>query len=137
MRGFWLSLCLFTAGPAWAQDRAPVNIIRIDDRVTARDCVPLRAHQASDDVTYRPGVDVNGRPVAPADLPPAAGASAALPAEIGIDLKRTLGPAAGAALANSDVLVGRVAIDPLTGQARLNGADLAAPQGAIVGYSCR
>ena len=141
MRFPWPALLLIATAPAAAQDRAPVNITRIDDAagptVVTRDCVPLQAHQASDDVTYRPGVDVNGKPVVPADLAQGSQASAGVPAEIGIDLKRAAGARVGAAQGNSDILVGLVAIDPLTGKAKLNGVDLAPQAGAVVGYSCR
>ncbi len=36
--------------------------------VSAADCQKLVAHVPSDDVTYKPGVDVRGKAVAPADL---------------------------------------------------------------------
>ena len=36
--------------------------------VSAADCQKLVAHTPSDDVTYKPGVDVRGNKVAPADL---------------------------------------------------------------------
>jgi len=37
-------------------------------RVSRADCLALVEHQAADDVTYAPGRDVHGRPVAPAEL---------------------------------------------------------------------
>jgi hypothetical protein len=37
-------------------------------RITETDCSQLVSHVASSDVAYRPGVDVNGNAVAPADL---------------------------------------------------------------------
>ena len=49
---------LMGGSPAFAQTIA----------VTDRDCALLVEHAASDDVNYKPGVDVYGRPVAPADL---------------------------------------------------------------------
>jgi hypothetical protein len=36
--------------------------------VSAADCKKLVAHTPNDDVTYKPGVDVRGKKVAPADL---------------------------------------------------------------------
>jgi hypothetical protein len=50
-----------TAGPALAES-VPV---RIDRDV----CANVVAHVPDADVTYKPGVDVSGKPVAPADLP--------------------------------------------------------------------
>ena len=35
--------------------------------ITEASCARLVAHEARDDVVYRPGVDVRGRPVVPAD----------------------------------------------------------------------
>lgn len=43
--------------------------------VTLGACQRLVAHHPVPDVTYRPGVDVLGRPVAPADLPDSGGAA--------------------------------------------------------------
>lgn len=37
-------------------------------QITESDCSRLVRHVAADDVAYRPGVDVNGNAVAPADL---------------------------------------------------------------------
>jgi hypothetical protein len=45
-------------GPALAQAIA----------ITDRDCTQIVEHVASADINYKPGVDVYGRPVAPADL---------------------------------------------------------------------
>jgi len=39
-------------------------------QITESDCSQLITHVAASDVTYRPGVDVNGNAVAPADLNP-------------------------------------------------------------------
>lgn len=60
MRLFILFLvtALVAAGPAWAAHLA----------VTSDDCATITAHQPADDVAYRPGVDVEGNEVAPADL---------------------------------------------------------------------
>ena len=49
------------AAPAAAHEKATVAITRAD-------CARLVAHVPAPDVAYRPGVDVYGREVAPADL---------------------------------------------------------------------
>src|SRR3546814_15281190 len=41
--------------------------------LSAEDCTRLARHYPADDVTYRPGRDVRGKAVAPADLDPGAG----------------------------------------------------------------
>ena len=61
-----LGMVLFTnAGQAMAAVSSPV----VDPAL----CQSLVKHTPSADVAYQPGVDVNGRPVAPADLPGSGG----------------------------------------------------------------
>lgn len=48
-------------------------------------CEQLYIHKPADDVAYKPGVDVNGKPVAPADLP-STGASIGVPDYIEVPL---------------------------------------------------
>jgi len=55
------SLFLAVSGPVHAQTTV---------QITESDCSQLVTHVASADVSYRPGVDVNGNAVAPADLNP-------------------------------------------------------------------
>ena len=55
--GFVLALMPFFAAAAEAEIA-----------VSRRDCERLVRHQPGPDVTYQPGVDVHGNPVAPADL---------------------------------------------------------------------
>ncbi len=54
----WLAIA---ASPAVALDNPVVTISKTD-------CDRLVAHRPAPDVAYQPGVDVNGRSVAPADL---------------------------------------------------------------------
>ena len=56
------SIFLFLATVAWA---APVSA---EIAISRKDCDRLVNHEPAPDVTYQPGVDVHGRPVAPADL---------------------------------------------------------------------
>ncbi|MGE5503210.1 MAG: hypothetical protein ACM31L_02195 [Actinomycetota bacterium] len=56
-----IAAALMTAAPAWAEDVAV--------QVTKQDCARLVHYTPSADVAYKPGVDVHGKPVAPADLP--------------------------------------------------------------------
>jgi hypothetical protein len=60
--------------------------------IAERDCRRLERHVPAPDVAYRPGVDVRGRPVAPADLAPApAIVPERLTIHLGVDLQRRLG----------------------------------------------
>ncbi|MSO73034.1 MAG: hypothetical protein EXQ84_05425 [Rhodospirillaceae bacterium] len=56
--------------------------------LSTADCKKLEQHVPADDVTYKPGVDVRGKPVVPADL--GGGSTIKIPDEIhiqiGIDL---------------------------------------------------
>jgi hypothetical protein len=56
---------LIAAGVLFAMPAAAQKLT-----VTDRDCAQIVQHVASADVNYKPGVDVYGRPVAPADLNP-------------------------------------------------------------------
>ncbi|MEX2643319.1 MAG: hypothetical protein WD270_07690 [Acetobacterales bacterium] len=64
--------------------------------VTEEQCRQVVRHTASADATYQPGTDVYGRPVAPAELDPAASAIE-LPKEfdiaIGVDVQSRRGEA--------------------------------------------
>lgn len=58
------------------------------------DCRYLPAHRPAPDVEYTPGVDVRGRPVAPADLPGSAGTRPPLDTfemAVSIDIARRMG----------------------------------------------
>lgn len=58
-------------------------------------CQRLTRHVPAADVEYRPGVDVHGRAVAPADLPGSAGAQPPIPIDLplSVDLARRMGVA--------------------------------------------
>lgn len=53
-------------------------------KLPTSDCSKLIQHQPADDVTYKPGVDVNGKAVAPADL--GGGYNMQMPEEINIQI---------------------------------------------------
>jgi hypothetical protein len=56
------SITLVLVAVAWA---LPASA---EIAISRRDCERLVRHEPAPDVTYQPGVDVHGRPVAPADL---------------------------------------------------------------------
>ncbi len=98
------ALFLLAAAPAAAHENATVAITRAD-------CTRLVAHVPDPDVAYRPGVDVYGREVAPADL---GGAPRIEPPEtilidIEIDLLQRFGIPANPALYDANAEVGEVA----------------------------
>ena len=56
------SIALVLVAVAWA---VPASA---EIAISRKDCQRLVDHEPAPDVTYRPGVDVHGRPVVPADL---------------------------------------------------------------------
>jgi hypothetical protein len=60
--------------------------------ISERDCRRLERHVPAPDVAYRPGVDVRGRTVAPADLNPSVPiVPERLALSLGVDLRERLG----------------------------------------------
>jgi hypothetical protein len=135
------SLLLLAAQPGRAQ--APQNA-PVDQGlyVTRQDCKNLVAHHPDPGVAYKPGTDVHGKYVAPADLP--GQQSFALPDKIEFDLRLNplayapqQGNAPSGALSNTNVNLGHVEVDLLSGQAKLNGHALEDEQTRIVTEACR
>jgi hypothetical protein len=111
--------------------------------VTRQDCNQLVAHHPAPDVTYQPGVDVHGRPVAPADLPGSRNLQI-LPDRVTFDLKvnplaygSRLSTSPGDKFANTAMTVARIEVDLLSGALRLNGQPLDSEQTRIVTEACR
>lgn len=106
--------------------------------ISKNDCARLVAHQPSPDVTYKPGVDVHGRPVAPADLP--GGVQVAVPEEIAIDLtvdiQRRYGISSNSPLFRSEVRVGTVVVKP-DGSATFEGQPLTSPEQQALSTLCQ
>ena len=105
-------------------------------RVTRQDCSAITAYVPSADVEYRPGVDVRGRPVAPADLP--GSPTIRLPDEIAIDIGFNLaekyGIGAGGRFRGETVL-GRITVQQ--GRAYWNDQLLADPEQHAIAEACR
>ena len=71
------------ARPGWSAADTPADSAEGIVVISTADCRRLVRHTPRPDVTYRPGVDVRGRPVKSADLNPN---SIKLPEEIAIDI---------------------------------------------------
>lgn len=119
---FAVATILFSIGaagdsPAWASTIT----------VKASDCQRLVRHQPSADVAYKPGVDVNGNPVAPADLP--GSVTVTTPTEITFDVTYDLlsnygVPSDNALTPQGEATVGTVKYDILSGALTFNGERL-------------
>ena len=106
--------------------------------ITAANCARLVAHQARDDVAYRPGVDVRGRPVAPADAD--AAPPLALPERyrfhIEVDSADRLGVPADADSYDADIQVGEAEVLK-SGRVLLNGQPLQSNQAFELSRLCQ
>ncbi len=110
-------------------------------RITVDDCAALTAHEPADDVAYQPGVDVNGKPVAPADLD--AAGQLELPSdheywlEIALPLRDAVRASDGSALdrvGGSEIVVGVVTVRD--GDAYFDGEPLGSQETHAVLEAC-
>src|SRR5260370_28888084 len=80
--------------------------------VSSKACADVVAHVPDAGVAYRPGVDVNGNPVAPADLPDSASPIAAdnFPIFLTLDLKKRFRVPEAGKLFKLQEVVGLIAV---------------------------
>jgi len=106
-------------------------------QVTAADCRRLVQYVPSGDVNYRPGVDVYGRSVAPADLSPAPplGPPERMTLNIDADLRR-FGVPATSPLFQPFVGVGTISFDS-SGNVLFNGQPLGGTEQSAIAEICR
>ncbi|AWK85782.1 hypothetical protein [Azospirillum thermophilum] len=100
-------------------------------------CRYLPRHRPAPDVEFKPGVDVNGRPVAPADLPGSAGTAAPLRLDIPVtlDFARRIGLVVPPTGLPGRTEVGRLTMDG--GQLFFNGQPLGGPSESQLYALCR
>ena len=108
-------------------------------KIAPEDCRRLVQHRPDADVTYKPGVDVRGNPVAPADLPGQARLTA--PNEITIDLTvdvlRRYGVPSDSPLApRGEAAVGTIVYDIAAGRMTYNGQPLSDPEQDALAAAC-
>ena len=122
-----LASLLVAGGPAIAQTVT----------VTGADCSRLVQHQPAPDAAYRPGVDVRGRPVAPADLNPAPQIRVpeTITIDIAVDLRR-FGVPRTSPLFEPNVRLGTVTVDK-EGRVSYDGQPLGDPETAALAEACR
>lgn len=105
--------------------------------MTGTDCARLVEHVPSADVDYKPGVDVLGRPVAPADLP--GGPKIELPEtitfDVAVDLRR-FGLPKSSRLYEPHAELGRVTVDR-NGRVYFNGVPLQSADRNALAEFCR
>jgi len=103
------------------------------------DCARLARHYPADDVTYQPGRDVRGKPVAPADLDGGGGLilpdAVVIPIEL--DLFERYGIPGNSANFKGDVFIGEVVVDVASGRAIFNGQPLQTDDEAALAALCQ
>lgn len=109
-------------------------------RISRADCKRLVVHEPAPDVAYRPGIDVHGRPVAPADLN--GGRQMKLPDEIVIRLELDVMKGRSGALAGAmaHAMEGQTALGTLTlrqGRAYFNDEPLHGWEQELLLDACR
>lgn len=114
--------------------------------VTREDCAQLTRHQPAPDVAYKPGADVHGKYVPPADLPGSTYPNL-LPDKLQFDvqanplayggsrLRQEAGP--GGKFANTTLPVAHVEVDLKSGGATVNGRPLSVAQEGALREACR
>jgi hypothetical protein len=120
----------------------PAPDARAEDRylsISESDCARLAKHYPSDDVTYQPGRDVNGKPVVPADLNGSGGLilPKAVVIPIEIDLFQRYGIPANNANFKGDIFIGEVVVDVASGRATFNGQPLQSDDEAELAARCQ
>ncbi len=110
----------------------------IELRISRADCARLAAHIPSDDVTYRSGVDVRGRPVAPADLDdaPALALPESYRVRIEVDSDDRFGIPTRAGSYDADIVIGEALVEA-DGRVLFNGQPLQSEAAFEVGRRCR
>jgi hypothetical protein len=106
-------------------------------RVSRKDCQSLVRYVPDPGVAYQPGVDVHGRPVAPADLP-GSSIRSVLPETVEFDVSfYPLARAGGGRFNQSELYVGTVRYDLNTGEVLFNGVPLTDPEKDEMAQRCR
>jgi len=106
-------------------------------KVSRKDCQAVVRYVPDPGVTYQPGVDAHGNPVAPADLPGST-MQAIVPKTVEFDV--SFYPLAGRGpgrFSGSELYVGTVHYDLGTGEILFNGVPLTDPQKDELAQRCR
>jgi hypothetical protein len=132
LRLAWLLLIALSAVPVLAQTGGRPTV-----EIAESDCRALVVHRPDADVAYRPGVDVRGDPVAPADLP--GGLTVEPPTTfiipIEIDLVERFGILEDMPGFEADALIGTLLYDD--GELVFNGRPLQDPARSAIAEACR
>ena len=106
--------------------------------VARSDCQLAIEHAPAPDVAYRPGVDVHGRPVAPADVEgPDIVLPDVIPIFISADLRRRFGLRRNSPLLEAEAGIGIVEFQLSSGRLFFNGVELSEADEQALAVLCR
>lgn len=118
---------------------AAAGVLKQKVTVAKQDCRWLVRHQPAADVAYKPGVDVRGRPVKPADLE--SNRQVDLPPVIAIPLHVPLGhllkKGSSTVVDSSEVGAGLVTVDRRSGEVKYEGQTLRPAESRRMVAACR
>ena len=129
-------LGILIAAALLAADAAPAQADGGRVQVSRDDCRRLVEHHPDPDVAYTPGVDVHGRPVAPADLPGGLNIRPADVVEFDISFNPLHGKT-GERFGSTEVYVGKISVNLTTGAVTFNDVPLTDPEQAELARKCR
>ena len=123
--------------PGWAPGLAAAEDGAV--QIRREDCARLVKHVPDPDVTYQPGVDVDGNPVAPADLD--GGYQITLPEVIEIPitvlLQDRFGIPANSVLYKGEAEIGVAEVNLDGEKVTFNGQDLTSPEAQALSAACQ
>jgi hypothetical protein len=126
-----------SVSPSLAQSAGATPVTKAS--MTAEDCRHMVQYIPSDDVAYQPGVDVNGNPVAPADIPSGQG-QIKIPDQItinfGIDLAGKYGVSGDGFQTATDETLFKIKYDLASGGLTVNGQPLGPQDSRAVAKAC-
>jgi hypothetical protein len=128
-RGFLAILLLAVGAHAALADGGRLRIPRDDCRL-------LVEHRPDPGAAYRPGRDVRGKPVAPADVPGGLRLEPAEEVEFDISFNPLRGRS-GSRFGDTELYVGTIRFNLQTGEATFNGAPLTDPEQAELARKCQ
>lgn len=131
----FFAVAILVAAPAFAGSSRTVT-------VSGTDCRQIVHHVPGADVAYKPGVDVHGKAVASADLD--SGQQWKLPETLEFpivvnpfNVQGTSTSAAAKQFSNTDMTVGKVSVNTLTGQVLLDGKPVESGTASAIAEECR
>ena len=139
-----LSTVLFSSVASAQQNLSPLSTRAV---ISAQDCQRLIQHIPNPDVAYKPGVDVHGKPVAPADLPSTGGGFnlpdhiefnfSINPTNYGLTSTQAAQKSQLVTGNNSQLPVAKITYDFATGAMTINGKPLVSADQQAVAAECR